>query len=627
MRLFVLCFFTIAFFKGFSQRNEIADSLVNEGNQYYKECNYPEAIHFFLLATKNIKKSNSLLPRIYGKIGNVYEDLSNYDKSLKYYQLSYDAFLQQNDSIGIASALNQTGNIYYRWGNLNESLTYYETALNIQKNKNDRKGMSSTLNNIGNIYYSWQNFDKALQKYFEVLKIKKQLKDSTELTNNLINIGSTYLGLKDFDKAEKYYREALALTQKENDKNMMANCLLNMGVLSFEQGKYSKALLFYQQAYDLLFKLNNKLGLATVFRNLAETKMKTGDFNQAENYLQQSIKIAHEENMSSLISECYFFYYKIYKQKKDYKKALDYYIQYSVLNDSLFNEQAMKQLANIQTRYQTEKKEKDIQKKTLQIAKKEKQLRIQLFWFVLIITVLVLFAFFLIYFLKNKSRIKQKMLEEEINLQRQQALSAQMNPHFISNALNSIQKYFLNNDFEKANEFLADFGALIRKILENSRKNFILLKDELTYLKLYLSLEALRLDNKFSYAINLPDDLDNTIIKIPPLIIQPYVENAIWHGIAPNQKTGKIEITIFNKENRLYCVIQDDGIGINRSKMENMRYAKKKKSLALDITKERLRLLSRSSKMEFTVTINDLSDSDVNLHGTKVEIQMPLTYG
>ena len=619
----------MSFSFGFSQETRDIDSLINAGNQTYQSCNYPEAVRLYQLAVAKINDNDedSLLPILYGKIGNVYEDLSSYDKALKYYQLSYNMFDQQDDSIGLASALNQTGNIYYRWGDLKESLAFYERALNIQKKKNDREGMSSTLNNIGNIYYSWQDFDKAQQNYFEVLKIKKELKDSTELANNLINIGSAYLGLKAYEKSLEYYKKALLLTRQNDDKNMMANCLLNMGVLSFEQGQYGEAVSYYNRAYRLLIKLNNKLGLAMVFRNLAETKIKTGNYTQAEDYLQKALALAEAEKMSSLIAECYYFYYKIYEQRGDYQNALTNYIRYNTLNDSLFNEQARQQLSNLQTRYETEKKEKEIQQKNLEIAKKEKLLRIQWLWFILIFSIFVLAGLFVVYFLRTKARIRQRILEDEINSQRQKALSAQMNPHFISNALNSIQKYFLTNDFEKANEFLADFGALIRKVLENSRENFISLRDEITYLKLYLSLEALRLDNKFSYDFLLSDNLDDADLKIPPLILQPYIENAIWHGIAPAEDKGKIQINIFNKKDYLQCIIEDNGIGINRSKQEKQRYARKKKSLALDITKERLRLLNRSAKIKITVTITDLSDEDASRHGTKVEIQMPLNYG
>ncbi len=628
-KIIFLLFLTGIFSLVFSQGNQVLDSLIKLGDKNYQDCRYSEAINYYKLAIKKINTSNSdsLLAEIYGKMGNVYEDLSTYDKALKYYQLSYGVFAQQHDSLGLASALNQTGNIYYRWGNLKESLTFYEKALNIQKEKNDRQGMSSTLNNIGNIYYSWENFDRALQRYFEVIDIKKQLQDSTELANNLINIGSAYLGMKDFEKSEKYYQKALLLTKKNNDKNMMANCLLNMGVLSFEQGEYNQALSFYRRAYDLLKELDNKLGLASVFRNMAETYFERGNNEKTVENLEKSLALAREQKISSLTSECYYLYYKVFEKKGDNKQALAYYIKYNALKDSLFNEQARQQLSNLQTRYETEKKEKEIQKKTLQITEKEKQLRVQRLWFILFFSVFGLLLLFLIYYLKNKAHIKQKLLEEEINLQRQKALSAQMNPHFISNALNSIQKYFLTNDFEKANEFLADFGALIRKVLENSRENFISLKDEITYLKLYLSLEALRLENKFSYEIELLGDLDETRLKISPLIIQPYVENAIWHGIAPKNGKGKIQIKFRKFDNYLECIVQDDGIGINRSKQERQQYAKKKKSLALAITRERLRLLNRSTKIKFNVVITDLSETDISLHGTKVEIKMPVYYG
>ncbi len=601
------------------------DSLINYGDKNYKTGNYHEAIRLYQQALKN-SSGSILLPEIYGKIGNVYEDLSNFSKALEYYSISYKIYKKRNDSIGIARALNQTGNIHYRWGNLKESLELYARALNIQKEKNDKQGMSSTMNNIGNIYYSWKNFDKALQNYLEVLDIKKQLGDSTELANNLINTGSVYLEKEDFQLALQYYQKALMLTQKANDKNMTANCLLNMGVLSFVQGKYNEASSYYNNAYRLLVELDNKLSLATVYRNMAETEIKKTNINKAEFYLQKALSIAKNENIIHLIADCYYIQYKIYEQKNDYKNALTSYIDYKTLNDSLFNEQARQQLNNLQARYEIEKKEKELQQKTLQINEAKKQIKIQRLWFLLIFTIFTMSVLFIIYYHKNKTKEKQRMLQEEINKQRQQALSAQMNPHFISNALNSIQKYFLTNDFEKANEFLADFGALIRKILENSRENFILLKDEITYLRLYLSLESLRLNNKFLFEINISGNIEDSKIKIPPLIVQPYIENAIWHGIAPSQEKGEITIKLKQNKSFLYWTIQDNGIGINASKQEKKHRTNNKKSLALIITKERLRLLNSYMKNKYSVSVTDLSDTNPYLHGTKVEIKMPVYY-
>ncbi len=628
-KIFLGLFFATGFFiHGFPNSVTNIDSLITAGEKYYQNCRYHQALNLFTEVVEAIRNENdTLLPWIYGKIGNVYEDIGDYDNALKNYRLSYYFYKKLNDEIGIATALNQTGNVYYRWGDLISSLEFYEQALNIQKKLNDKQGMCSTLNNIGNIYYSWKNYDKALQNYFEVLDIKKQLRDSTEIPNNLINIGSAYLGLKDFKKAKDYYNKALLLTQKSDDKSMMANCLLNMGVLSFEQKRYQEAISYYNMAYDLLSKLDNKLGMAMVFRNFAETKIKTGNILQAEGYLKQALVLAKAENMTSLVAECYYLYSEIYRQKQDYRLALESYTKYNTLDDSIFNEKARQQLSNLQARYETEKKKKEIQQKTRQIAQKEKQIKEQRLSFFLIFSIFIIIGWFVVYFFRNKTRSKQKLLEEEINRQRQQALSAQMNPHFISNALNSIQKYFLNNDFEKANEFLADFGALIRKVLENSRENLIPLKNEIDYLKLYLSLENLRLDEKFLFNIKLSEGLEPSNLLVPPLILQPYVENAIWHGIAPLPDKGRIQIEIMEKNDFLVCVIEDNGIGINRSKMEKQKYARKKKSLAMDITKERLRLLNHSTKNKYVVTITDISTLNPVKQGTKVEFQMPLIYG
>ncbi|WP_315817812.1 sensor histidine kinase [Paraflavitalea speifideaquila] len=143
------------------------------------------------------------------------------------------------------------------------------------------------------------------------------------------------------------------------------------------------------------------------------------------------------------------------------------------------------------------------------------------------------------------------------------ALLAQMNPHFLFNCLNSIDSYIIKNESRKASEYLNSFARLMRLILQNSRSNYISLKDEVETLELYLQMEGLRFRDQFRYEIRIVTQTDTASIVIPPMLIQPYVENAIWHGLM-NKHDGtdrKVELLIEERGNNLYCVIQDNGIG------------------------------------------------------------------
>lgn len=224
--------------------------------------------------------------------------------------------------------------------------------------------------------------------------------------------------------------------------------------------------------------------------------------------------------------------------------------------------------------------------------------------------------------LRRKNEIEKKMLEiekQKFDLE-QKALRLQMNPHFIFNSLNSIQSYILTNDAEKAVLYLGKFSQLMRLILTNSSYKFISLREELKSITYYLELEKLRFENKFDYQIVLSKDIDDEFIEVPPMIIQPYIENAIIHGLLHKPTRGKIEITFRHEGERLICTIEDDGVGRQRS-MEILKQSGiKRKSRGMLITQARLEILNRQSNDEFSVRVIDLIDQSGNPTGTKVEL-------
>ena len=209
-------------------------------------------------------------------------------------------------------------------------------------------------------------------------------------------------------------------------------------------------------------------------------------------------------------------------------------------------------------------------------------------------------------------------MENEITHMEKQALISQMNPHFIFNCLNSIKFFILNNENNKAADFLTRFSRLMRLILENSQNDLIPLKDEIDALHLYLQLEQLRFKNKFDYRIDLEGDLPIEDQKIPPLIIQPFVENAILHGLNPLPTKGLLQIIIKVSDQQYHIQIIDNGIGRKASKEIKKNSILKKKSLGMKITQRRLELIQNSLSKSLTIT--DLADTYGHASGTQVDI-------
>ena len=222
--------------------------------------------------------------------------------------------------------------------------------------------------------------------------------------------------------------------------------------------------------------------------------------------------------------------------------------------------------------------------------------------------------------IRKEERLRTEF-EKELAEVQMSALRAQMNPHFIFNCLNSIESFIIKNDTYRASTYLNDFARLIRLILQNSRTQLISLEDEMEALGLYLEMENLRFTNKFEYEISIRPEVDLSSIEIPPMLIQPYVENAIWHGLMHKSTPGKLLIELSRENGSLKCIIEDDGVGRQRSQeMNAQKRVLKKKSVGMAITSDRISMLSKLYNTTTNVHIEDLVDSQGDPAGTRVEL-------
>jgi ligand-binding sensor domain-containing protein/anti-sigma regulatory factor (Ser/Thr protein kinase) len=245
-------------------------------------------------------------------------------------------------------------------------------------------------------------------------------------------------------------------------------------------------------------------------------------------------------------------------------------------------------------------------------------------WFWLLIALAFQYLVFKIINHYNKKSREKKLViqrqEIELTTLKQQAFSSLMNPHFIFNALNSIQHYINKQDRQMANKYLSDFAMLVRKSFDAAQKPFVPLEDELETIRLYLQLEQMRFANKFEYSITLKEEVEEEDWMLPSMVLQPFLENAIIHGIAPLNEQGKLNITIEAKENTLYITITDNGIGIEKS--QQLKTDTKHKSKGMYLIKERLQLLSRYSQNPIQLSITP-NDTTLENKGTCITLTVP----
>ena len=248
-------------------------------------------------------------------------------------------------------------------------------------------------------------------------------------------------------------------------------------------------------------------------------------------------------------------------------------------------------------------------------------------WFRLISALLI--GYFVFYFSRDRiNKIKQRETfkrdyERKIAEVEMQALRAQMNPHFMFNSLNSINNFILKNDSDNASGYLTKFSRLMRLILDNSRSEWVLLENELKALELYIELEAVRFDNAFNYMIEVTQDISVETVMVPPLLIQPYVENAIWHGLLHRKEPGgKLDIRLWKNDDKLYIEIEDNGVGRDEAKRLKSKSATLQKSHGMKITAERMDIVNKVYNVNAGVIITDLKDTDQKQNGTRVLITL-----
>jgi len=376
--------------------------------------------------------------------------------------------------------------------------------------------------------------------------------------------------------------------------------------------------------------------------DIAKTYSALGNNDSAFKYANVSLSIAMHSGAKQVVRDASEILSSVYDHWRRSDSAYFYYRQFTTMKDSVLNNVIGARLAayTFEQKMELLNKEKQIQQAQLQ---KESLWRKFLVVGIIVLMFLAIIIVRILMLKRKNEAHKLELAENELQLQKlesertkaefqqqtteleMQALRAQMNPHFIFNSLNSINRFILQSNRVQASEYLTKFSRLVRLILQNSRAALIPLQSELESLELYLEMEVLRFDCHFAYKIVVPSDLDTEMLKVPPLIIQPYVENAIWHGLMHKEEKGQLDIEVILEGNYLFFKITDDGIGRRQSEILASKSATMHKSMGLKITADRIAKLQR---FDYTpaVIINDLLNDDGKPAGTEVIIKAPLTY-
>ncbi len=593
-------------------------SLIDSAN-FYKKKDASKSIKFIENA---IIASNSVAQQAqaYEVLADVFMELEQYDLAISNFKIS-----SQNRTSNAVSL--KLGKAYLKNGEVQKSLNTYQSI--------SLRGLSNYqrveyYEGLGDTHAQQGDYKEAISNYNQGLGVARKHLITPKVTDLNSKIAQALGASGNIEEAKDYYGNSLDLAEKENKRRAVKEKVKVADFENFNQSYDDEILLRKQAIEDIedievdsiidkaspltTQKQNYKIGNAYFLQK---------DYENAIPFLEKSIEEADTKEDLVVKKDATRKLSEVYTDAGDYEKALVAYKSYTNLVEELNiqKEQEISQAARFSRDY-TEKQNritslesnKALSESVYELSA-ERNKRQQLIIYSLIGgLLLLLIAGYFMY----KSMRQQKLAN---NLLALKSLRSQMNPHFIFNALNSVNSFIASSDERTANKYLTDFSQLMRSVLENSEEDFISLKKEINLLDIYTKLEHFRFKDKFEYAITVDEHINTEEFLIPPMLLQPYIENAVWHGLRYKETKGLLEIAVAKKsEDEITITITDDGIGRERSKALKTQNQKKQNSKGMGNIKKRVAILNDMYKDKVDVFIDDYQTSgDI---GTKVVVTL-----
>ena len=537
--------------------------------------------------------------------------------------------------VGHIRAINCLGNYYYQRSIHDKALQYYLDALRMAEADQNSDAIIIAKSNVANVYNRTNRSIEAITlfKDCDAMLVKRGDTLTQKRAAILTNLSTTFSTLQQHDSSIYYTERVLAICEKKNIPFGIALSLINLGSEHIKKKNFRLALSYLDRAREATEKYGMDLQRSSVVRYYGLAYRGLGDLPTAIRYFTEAAAMAKASNNRETLADVYKQLHEAYAKQGDYVKAYQYSIDFFQLKDSIYGVEKDKNLRELSTRYETEKKESLIQSLTQekQISELQSQRKTTLLYGTLIAVLLasaLAYALFNRYHIQqqNKRLIEKIKHEQAMNQSMLTSIKSQMNPHFIFNALNTIQNFIYANDKLQAAGYLGKFSELIRLVLDHSSKPTIALEEELRFLGLYLELEKMRLDNQVTITLDVAG-VEETMdeMMIPPMIVQPYVENAFKHGLLHKKEDRRLQIRVRAHEQEAVLIweIEDNGVGRAAAAGFQTQRPANHQSFASSATQKRLELLNEGRSNAIAVRFIDLQDEQGRATGTKVVIEIP----
>ena len=559
------------------------------------------------------------------QLGRRYRDISQFSQAIRLHQAALDAATKEENLEFKVYSLNMLSVIHRRRDAIKSALDYNQEALELAETvKNPSEGLKRSinvsLNGIGLIYQTLEQYDLAIEQFRKSMQLENELGNTLGLAINHQNIGKCQEKQGKLEDALHSYRTSLAYNEEINSARGKIICKNSIAHVYILQNKLDNALEILEPALLSSQEIGDKNITSGIYINLGWAYLLQKNLKKAKNNLEKGLSIGEKHNLPSNISLANSYLSVLEEKQGNYKKAMAHYKLAQEFEEKTVNERNLRYVGDMISRYNIEKKNNEIAiiNKDYEIVKlklRKNQTRLLIGGLALILLTGVFYILYRQYQLKND----KKLLTLE-----QSMLRSQMNPHFLFNSLNSIKLYIINNDKKNAVHYLNKFSKLVRKILEASSLKEISLAEELETVELYMNIENIRFSNEINFKMSIDEDIDIHTIKIPSLILQPFLENALWHGLSSKEGEKNIDLHISRGNNNFIDIsITDNGVGRDAAEIIKKSKVLKRKSVGIEITKERLANFARDYQNTFDVTIIDLFDKEKNATGTRVVLHLP----
>ncbi|MGG5208061.1 tetratricopeptide repeat protein [Chryseobacterium sp. MIQD13] len=595
--------------------------ILNGISDSYKTSD-PDAMQKFANeALQSAKKANNIKEEVLAlqNLGTSSIILGNYDQALKYFDQTEQKVSKlnqadQNIQEILAKTFGSKGIIYSEQNNYSQALHNDFKAMKLYESSHNEVQLSKIYNNIGVIYHSIDDKDKALQYFLKSYTLQKKIK-AASLGVSCSNIGLIYLDKNLLQKAKIFFDEGLDAFQNNPNSREQGELYNNIAQYYMAKKQFETAKEYLLKAEQAFKSTEDRFGLSNTYLFLGKIYYSENKPDESLEFANKSLTISKELDLPETTVKSEELLSQIFDKKGNKEQALIHLKNYSSENKKLLKIENAKERIRTELNFESEKQ---------QIEQKEQTNREKIKWyFGLLLLIIILVGVY--FFFRNKEREKTILLQKQLTEFQHKALHLQMNPHFVFNCLAAISSFIMQNDKEEAIKYLAKFSKLMRLTLDFSKESLITIDKEIESLKNYLELEQLRFNQKFDFKIT-KDPLIEDDTALPSLLLQPYIENSVIHGVVPKEGKGMIQVKFSQTEESLICEITDNGIGIETSKKLKENLVNVHKSMAMEISQKRLETLEELEKKKVNLTVTEIKGENNRTEGTKVVLELPLEY-